>query len=333
MKAAFVVQTGKPWEIRDVAEPTPAPGQVLIEISACGMCGAEVQIHHGHFPGLKFPLVAGHEPIGKIVALGAGVTNLRVGDRVGVSWVQKGCGRCAACQAGRSLYCTASQTWMTVGGGFSQRMLAWAEGCTLVPDGLDDASAAPIFCAGFTVMSGLRNADPRPGERVAVLGIGGLGHLAVQLGAALGLETIAVTSSEDKRAEAKRMGASDVVIAGSHVGESLQKVGGADLILSTTNSAKQVSQALAGLRPEGRLVNMGALDGPIQADSHLLLIKQLRLVGSTQNRRADLVEALALAAKGKLKPMVETFPLAQVNEALAKLEAGKMRYRGVLLPR
>ncbi len=333
MKAAFVEKYREPWGVRDVADPTPGPGQVLIQIGACGMCGAEVHIHHGHFSWLKLPCVPGHEPVGKIVALGAGVTTLRVGDRVGVSWVQKGCGRCAACQSGRPLYCPASQTWMTVGGGFAQLMLAWAEGCTLVPDGLDDVTAAPIFCAGFTVMSGLRNAEPRAGERVAVLGIGGLGHLAIQLAAALGFETIAVTSSAEKTGEAKRLGASDVVVAGANVGEALQKAGGADVILSTTNSAQQVSQAVAGLRPEGRLVSMGAVDGPLQIDGMLLLTRQLRVMGSTQNRRGDLVDTLALAAKGKIKPVVETFPLERVNDALARLESGRMRYRGVLLPR
>jgi 2-desacetyl-2-hydroxyethyl bacteriochlorophyllide A dehydrogenase len=333
MKAAFVVQYREPWQVRDVPDPTPGPGQVLVQIGACGMCGAEVHVHHGEFAWLKLPCVPGHEPVGKIVALGAGVTNLRVGDRVGVSWVQKGCGRCAACQSGRPLYCAESQTWMNVGGGFAQLMLAWAEGCTLVPAELDDAQAAPIFCAGFTVMSGLRNAEPRTGERVAVLGVGGLGHLAIQLSAALGFETIAVTSTAEKTAEARRFGAADVVVAGANPGEALQKAGGADVILSTTNSAKQVSQAFAGLRPEGRLVNMGAVDGPLAIDSMIMLVRQLKLVGSTQNRRADLVDTLALAAKGKIKPVVETFPLERVNDALGRLESGRMRYRGVLLPR
>jgi D-arabinose 1-dehydrogenase-like Zn-dependent alcohol dehydrogenase len=226
MKAAFVAQYREPWQVRDVPDPTPGPGQVLIQIAACGMCGTDVHVLHGEFSWLKLPCVAGHEPVGKIVAVGVGVTNLRVGDRVGVSWVQKGCGRCAACQSARPLFCSTPQSWMTLGGGFVELMLAWAEGCTLVPDGLDDVTAAPIFCAGFTVMSGLRSAEPRAGERVAVLGIGGPGHLAIQLAAALGFETLAVTSTAEKTAEAERFGASDVVIAGSNPGEALQRRAG-----------------------------------------------------------------------------------------------------------
>jgi len=219
-----------------------------------------------------------------------------------------------------------------MGGGFAQALVAWAEGCTLIPSGLDWPLAAPIFCAGFTVLSGLRNAAPRAGDRIAVLGIGGLGHLAIQYAAAYGFETIAVTNSADKVNEAKRFGAADVVIAGSHAGESLSKAGGADIILSTSNSAKQVSEAAAGLRPEGRLVSMGALDGPIQLDSVLMIMKQIRIIGSTQNDRADLVDALELAARGKVKPAIEIFPLAKINTALERLEAGKMRYRAVLVP-
>jgi D-arabinose 1-dehydrogenase-like Zn-dependent alcohol dehydrogenase len=331
VKAAVITEYGKPWEMRDVPEPTPGPGQVLLRIRACGMCGAEVHIQHGHFR-LRLPCVAGHEPVGTVTALGPGVTTLREGDRVGVSWTQRGCGRCATCHSGRPKYCASAQTWMQMGGGFAESMLAWAEGCTPVPSSLDDVTAAPIFCAGFTVLSGLRNAHPRAGERVAVLGIGGLGHLAIQFAAVLGFETIAVTNSADKAAEALRFGASDVIVAGADTGAALTKVGGADVILSTTNSAKQVSQAIGGLRPEGRLVSMGALDGPIQVDSIQLIMRQVRIVGSTQNDRADLVDALDMAAKGKVKPATETFPLDDVNTALDRLESGKMRYRGVLLP-
>jgi D-arabinose 1-dehydrogenase-like Zn-dependent alcohol dehydrogenase len=278
MRAVVLKQYNKPWSLENVTDPKPAAGQVLIRIRASGMCGTDVHVHHGFFP-LELPKIVGHEPVGEIVALGPGVTGLRTGDRVGVSWHQHGEGRCRFCQMGRSLYCPEAQTWMNLGGGNSELMLAWADGCTLVPAGLDDAAAAPIFCAGYTVMSGLRNADPKPGERVAVLGIGGLGHLAIQFAKALGLEVFALTGTAAKKDEAKKLGATDVIVATGDLGAALLAAGGADVILGTTNSAAHATQALSGLRPEGRFVNMGALDGPIQADALLRKGARLRAEG------------------------------------------------------
>lgn len=330
MRAAVITKLNSPWEVQNLPDPRPLPGQVLIRIHASGMCGTDVHVHHGHLP-CKLPIVAGHEPVGEVVEVGAGVTSVVVGDRVGVCWVQKGCGRCRFCQEGRPIYCASQQTWMQVGGGNSELMLAWAEGCTKIPDGLAYELAAPVFCAGFTVMSGLRSAAPRPGDRIAVIGIGGLGHLAVQYAAALGLETIVVTSSADKIKFAKELGASEAVVAGDDPGKALAAIGGVDVILSTTNSAKQVGQAISGLRPEGRLVGMGFVDGPIAiADQGSLLMKQLRVLGSSQNQRRDLVEALELVASGKVKPILETYPLDKVNEVFERVESGKVRFRAVI---
>jgi D-arabinose 1-dehydrogenase-like Zn-dependent alcohol dehydrogenase len=219
---------------------------------------------------------------------------------------------------------------MNVGGGNSELMLAWASGCALIPDGASFEDAAPIFCAGYTVMSGLRNGDPLPGERVAVLGVGGLGHLAVQLSKAVGLETFAITGQADKKAEIKGFGADEVVLAGDDPGKALAEAGGADVILSTTNSAAQISRAFAGLRPGGRLVNMGVADGPINIDPMALMMGQRQLRGSTQDERSDLFEALQLVASGKVKPLLETYALTEANKALDRLKAGKVRYRAVL---
>ena len=329
MRAAVLKQFDKPWSLENVADPKPAAGQVLIRIRASGMCGTDMHVHRGRFP-LDLPKVLGHEPVGEIVALGPGVTGLRTGDRVGVSWHQHGEGRCRFCQEGRSLYCPEGQTWMHLGGGNAELMLAWAEGCTLVPAGLDDAAAAPIFCAGYTVMSGLRSAAPRPGDRVAVLGIGGLGHLAIQFAKALGLEVLALTGTAAKKDEAKKLGAGEVIVATGDLGAALLAAGGADVILGTTNSAAHATQALSGLRPEGRFVSMGALDGPIQADSGLLLSRQAKIIGSMQNHRRDLFEALELAAAGKVRAQIETYPLEKANEVRDRLAAGKVRYRAVL---
>ena len=329
MRAIVLKEFERPWALENLPDPKPGDGQVLIRIRASGMCGTDVHVHRGHLP-VTPPKVLGHEPVGEIVALGPGVLGFKAGDRVGVSWHQRGDGRCHFCQEGRSLYCPEGQTWMNLGGGNSELMLAWATGCTLVPKGLKDADAAPIFCAGFTVVSGLRNAQPRPGDRVAVLGIGGLGHLALQYSKALGLETFALTGTASKAAEAKRFGADEVIVASGDLGAALQAAGGADVILGTTNSAEHVSQAIGGLRHEGRFVNMGALDGPIQADAMFFLSRQVRLVGSTQNDRRDLVEALDLAATGKVKPQIETYPLEKANDVRDRLAAGKVRYRAVL---
>lgn len=329
MRAAVITEFNAPWQIRDVSDVRPGPGQVVIRVHASGMCGTDLHVHHGMFP-LKPPFVAGHEPTGVVAEVGPGVTDLQVGDRVGVFWNQKGCGRCDVCQTGRPDRCAESQTWMNVGGGNSELMLAWASGCALLPDGVSFEEAAPIFCAGYTVMSGLRNASPKPGERVAVLGVGGLGHLAVQLSKAVGLETFAITGQENKKQELRDLGADEIVLAGQDPGAALKAMGGADIILSTTNSAKQIAQACAGLRHSGRLINMGIPDGPIAVDALPLLLGQREVRGSTQDERSDLFEALQLLARGKIKPRIETYPLAQINEVRERLEAGKVRYRAVL---
>lgn len=332
MRAALLTEFNKPWAMKEIPDPRPAEGQVLMRIEACGMCGTDLHVHHGMFP-LTPPIVAGHEPVGRIVEIGPGVMGLRVGDRVGVHWVQRGCGRCRTCVAGKAIYCAEQQSWMELGGGNAELMLAWADGCTRIPENVRSEDAAPIFCAGFTVMSGLRNADPKPGERVAILGVGGLGHLALQFARALGLETVAVTGQESKRAELRELGADDVVVTdGKHVGQALLAAGGADVILSTTNSAEQISQAALGLRPEGRLVGMGLAVGPFQPDLMDFMIYQKKLIGSTQHRRSDLLEALDLVASGKVAPKLEIYPLDKVNEVRDRLEAGKVRYRAVLLP-
>lgn len=327
MRAMVIKEFNQPWVLEEIASPKPAPGQVLIRVQYSGLCGTDIHVHHGYFP-VTPPIVAGHEPVGEVVELGAGVTELEIGDRVGVFWNQKGCGRCDACQSGRT--CPNYQSWMNVGGGNSELMIAWASGCALIPDGLDLATAAPIFCAGYTAMSALRNASARPGERVAILGVGGLGHLAVQLSKALGHETIALTGQASKRAELLALGADEVLVTGDDPGKALQAAGGADIVIATTNSAKQIGQILGGLRARGRLVNTGVLDGPLQFDALGLTLGQLELRGSSQDERSDLHDVLRLAAQGKVKPAIEVYPLAQANEARERLDAGKVRYRAVL---
>lgn len=333
MKAAVLEKFNAPWTIKELPQPKPQSGQILIKVHASGLCGTDLHIHHGIMP-ISLPLVCGHEPVGEIVEVGAGVENLKVGDRVGVCWNQKGCGRCPSCQSQRELYCMGSpkgpQTWMNLGGGNSEFMLAWAAGCILLPEKLSYEYAAPLFCAGYTIASGYANAHPKPGERIAVLGIGGLGHLALQYAKAKGHPVIALTHSAEKVDLLKSFGADEIVVIKKHVGKELAAVGGADIILGTGNSCKVSSESLEGLLPEGRFIGMGIDTEEMRASPVLLLSKQLTIKGSKQNKRADLIDILSLAAKGKVKPMVELYSLEEINHVLTRLNEGKVRFRAVI---
>jgi len=331
MKAAVIEKFNAPWVIKELADPKPKSGQVLIKIMASGMCGTDVHVHRGLFP-VKLPLVAGHEPVGVIVEVGAGVTDFKIGDRVGVSWVQKGCGRCPYCQGQKPIYCSTpdgKETWMNLGGGNSELMLAWKEGLTLLPDSLPFEVAAPLFCGGFTIASGLYNARPKPGERVAVLGVGGLGHLAIQYAKAKGHYVLAITRSKDKIDLSKKLGADEVVV-GDNPGKALKEAGGADIILNTASSSTLASQAIEGLLPEGRFIGMGIDQDDLKVNPFFLLEGQREVKGSLQNKREELVDILNLAASGKVKPMLEIYSLSEINKALERLIDDKVRFRAVI---
>ncbi len=334
MRAPTFVAPHIPLEQRVVAMPTPGPGEVRIRVHASGICGTDLHMWRGEF-AVPTPVVPGHEPVGVIDALGAGVTTLQKGDRVGVSWVQAGCGRCAQCAAQRPRYCATPRTWARTGGGHAQWMLADARGVTRLPDALSFEHAAPLFCAGYTVMSGYRRAQPRPGDRVAVLGVGGLGHLALQIARALGHEVIAITSSESKRREALALGAHEVLAVREHAGRELAAIGGADIVLGTSSDLAQTSQVLTGLRPEGRLVTMALPTGDgareLSVEPRVMLARQLSIVGAMQSERADLVELLALAAAGRVVPQLELFPIGQIGRAMSRLAERRVRYRAVLV--
>lgn len=329
MKSIYFNGANTPFDLRDEAIPEPGPGEVRIRTHASGVCGTDVHYWHGSLD-LAAPWVLGHEPVGTVDALGPGVTRLQAGDRVGVSWVQEGCGRCRTCQVGKPDYCASVQTWMELGGGHRDYMIARAAGCTRLPDGLDWQLAAPLFCAGYTVMSGYRNARMRPGDRVGVAGVGGLGHLAIQIAKAHGHEVIGITASADKREEILGLGADEVLFIREHAGKELAAMGGVDVVLSTTNNMQHNSQLLEGIRDEGKLISMAISEGRIEVDPLHLLSHQISIVGSQQCGRGDLVEVLELAAAGKVTPMVEVYRPARINQVMERLAAGKVRYRAVL---
>lgn len=326
MKAAVVPFANSRWEIREVPTPEPGPAQVLIKIHASGLCYTDIHQTRGELPG-GFPRTLGHEPVGEIVSIGAGVTTRRVGDRVGVPWIQLTCGRCEWCQRGRPMFCPEQVgTGAQIPGGHAEYMLAFADATMLLPDGVSYEQAAPIFCAGYTVWSGLRWADPQPGERIAVVGIGGLGHLAVQYAKAAGFETIAVSRSPDKDPLIRELGADAIV----RDGEGLGKAGGADVVLGTSNSADAMADAVKGLRPDGRLVVMGFEAKPLPLAIGDLIMRRIRVLGSQQNHREYLFEALQFVAEGKVKVLAETYPLDAITHAYERVEAGQVRFRAVV---
>jgi alcohol dehydrogenase len=341
MLAAVIPSVNGKWEVREVSTPQLGDNQVLIEIHASGICYTDVHITNGAL-GVKFPHTIGHEPAGEIVELGEGVTTRKVGDRVGVPWLQSTCGRCEWCQRGKSFFCLNHiATGINIAGSHAEYMVAYADATQLIPNGLSYDQAAPIFCAGYTVYSGLRLADPKPHERIAVVGIGALGHLGIQYSKAAGFETIAVTHSKDKEELAYKLGADSVVADGEGLLKEKARtssssrpdgVGGADVILATSNSYKATADSIKGLRPDGRVVLMGVSPTESLTISPEILFKRARIIGSTQNDREHLYEALDYVAKGKVKVMTETFPLGEISNAYDKVVNGNVRFKAVIEP-
>lgn len=313
--------------------PTPRPGEVRIRVRASGVCGTDVHMVEGSFH-VPTPIVPGHEPVGEIDALGEGVTTLHLGQRVGVSWVQAGCGVCEACLLASPHRCMKPRTWMQSGGGHAEWMIADARGCVPLPRGLAYELAAPLFCAGYTVMSGFRRAHANAGERVAVLGLGGLGHLAVQIARAHGHHVIALTQSEAKREEAHALGATEVLVIRKHAGHELMAMGGAHVLLATSSDLAQTRDAVLGLLPEGRLVMMGLASRTpreLTLDPIVMMGRGLSVIGGKQGPREDLEALLQLAAQGAVQAMVEVQPFSLIARAMQRLAEQRVRYRTVLV--
>jgi alcohol dehydrogenase len=309
MLAAVVPEVNKPWELKELPIPEPGINQVLIKIQASGLCYTDIHMTQG-VHAANFPNTIGHEPAGVIASIGEGVTTRRVGDRVGVPWVQSTCGRCEWCQRGKAIFCPNQiGTGVNIPGSHAEYMVAYADSTQLLPDKLSYEQAAPIFCAGFTVYSGLLSAEPKPMERIAVVGIGGLGHLAIQYSKAAGFETVAVTHSKDKEELAYRLRADLVVSDGeslsSYGSDGQVSSGGVDIILATTNSYKAVTDSFKGLRPDGRVILMGISGKETLVIPEDMVYKKIQIKGSMANDRQHLYEALEYVAKGRVKVMTD----------------------------
>lgn len=333
MKAVVVSEVKGQWELRDRDVPEVGPNDVLVRIRACAICGTDLWITDGVLAFRDFPLVLGHEGVGEVVAVGEGVTKRKVGDRVGVFMAQKMCGVCDFCHeehpnsfVSAANCASPTLTGVTVDGAHAEYVAVDAGGTVLIPDGLSDEQAAPIICAGYTVWAGLRRAEPKPGARVAVTGIGGLGHLAIQYAKAAGFHVTALTHSADKQDLARQLGADEVVADGA----ALKAAGGADVLLHTNSSHGAATNAMEGLRPWGKVVLMGISTEEMNLPALALTSNSYQVIGSAHNTIEHLVEALDFVARGEVEVMVETFPKERAEEARAKAAAGDVRFKAVI---
>jgi D-arabinose 1-dehydrogenase-like Zn-dependent alcohol dehydrogenase len=332
MKAVIATGLGEGWTIGERPDPSPGPDQVLISVEASGICYSDVQQLREPVYGCTFPRIPGHEAVGTVVGLGSGVDYLAMGDRVGVAFAQGWCGRCAHCALGRYHQCAVTKgTGVAVDGGHAEQAVFHAGAVEKVPDGLDPVEAAPVFCAGFTVYSGLRDAELRPGERCAIIGLGGLGHLGIQYAAAMGAEVIAVTRSTAKARQARKLGAEHtLVVESGRVGEELRRLGGVDVIVHAGNGIAEGSHL--GLRPYGRMSLVGVSRDTFSLTPLELCFGNLRVVGSTQGPRTWLREVLELHRRCGAKTVVETYPLDDALTAFDRVVSGEAMFRAVLVP-
>jgi propanol-preferring alcohol dehydrogenase len=334
MKAAFVTEFGKPLTIGELPVPEPKDGQVLVRIEACGVCHTDVHAADGDWPVRpKLPFTPGHEGVGRVVAMGKGVRQIEDGDMVGVPWLFEACGLCDYCLTSRETMCgSARYGGYTANGGFAEYVVAPAAYVARIPDGLDPVAAGPIICAGVTTYKGIKVADCKPGDWFVVSGVGGLGHLAVQYAKAMGLRVAAVDIADDKLALAKELGASltfnaKVVDPVKAVEEA---IGGAHGVLVTAVSKTAFAQGTGMLRRGGTCVLGGLPPGDFPLSIFDMVFRCLTVRGSLVGTRADMKEALAFAAEGKVKANLETASLDDVNDVLERLRTGKVTGRVVL---
>jgi len=339
MKAAILHEFKTPLTFEDVEQPQPGADEVLIEVEACGVCHSDLHIADGDWPQLvpitKRPLILGHEIAGRVVEKGASVKHLEVGDRVGVPWVYWTCGECDFCREGNENLCAKQKiTGVTVDGGYAEYVKVPESHATRIPEGLTCIDAAPLFCAGVTVYRALKHAKIEAGQRLAVFGVGGLGHLAVQMGLGLGAIVTAIDVSDEKLAHAKSLGASATLNAATvNVVKELRRAGGAHVALVTSAAKKAYDTAFPCVRPTGTLLVVGLPSESICFPPILMAATEVRIQASSVGTREDLREVLALGAAGKVRCQTATRPLAQVNEVLEQLRNGQVSGRVVLEPR
>jgi D-arabinose 1-dehydrogenase-like Zn-dependent alcohol dehydrogenase len=333
MRAVQVAKAKGPFELVERDIPEPGPRQVRIKVQACGICHSDSLAKEGTFPGIRYPIVPGHEVAGVIDAVGPGVTMWRTGQRVGVGWYGSHDGQCESCRRGDFISCRNLQiTGISYDGGYADYMIAPIEAPARIPDELSAEDAAPLLCAGLTTYNALRHSGATGGDLVAVLGIGGLGHLGVQFAAKMGFETVAIARGQAKEAPARELGAQRYLDSQSqNVAAELSKLGGADVILATVTSGKAMSAVVDGLGINGKLVVVGASADPIEVSSFQLIGARRSVHGWPSGTAIDSEDTLAFSALRGVRPVIETMPLERAAEAYDRMMSGKARFRMVLV--
>jgi D-arabinose 1-dehydrogenase-like Zn-dependent alcohol dehydrogenase len=331
MRVAQVAHATGPLEIVERPIPDPGPGWVRIKVQACGICHSDSVTKEGLFPGIQYPRVPGHEVAGVIDAIGPGVLGWETGQKVGVGWNGGHCGYCDHCRRGEFFACVRGQiTGVTYDGGYGEYMLAPASGVALMPANLPAVEAAPLMCAGLTTFNALRNSAARAGDVVAVLGLGGLGHLGVQYAAKMGYHTVAIARGKDKEPLARQLGASVYIDSRAQdPAAELNKMGGAKVILATAISGEAMAAVQNGLAVNGTLLIVGAADS-LQVNPLAMLSGRRSVKGWNSGTSIDSQDTLAFSVRSGVRSMNETFPFDRVSEGYDRMISGKARFRVVL---
>ncbi|MGB7291580.1 MAG: alcohol dehydrogenase [Thermodesulfobacteriota bacterium] len=333
MKVAQITQPGRDFEIVERDIPEPGERQVRIKVGACGICHGDSDIKEGHLPfAIDYPRVLGHEVVGYIDKVGGAVTAWKKGQRVGVGWQGGLCFQCEPCRTGDFANCLNPQiTGLTYDGGFGEYMIAYQEGLAKVPDEFTGIEAAPLLCAGITTYNSLRHAGAHAGDLVAILGVGGLGHLAIQYANKLGFNTVAIARGKESEKLASQLGAHHYIDSNeTDPANSLKELGGAKVILATAPSSKAISNIINGLGANGKLVLIAFTADPIEFAPAQLLMGKKSIIGWYSGHAKDSEDALEFSKLAGIRPMVETFPLEFVNEAYERMFHGKPKFRVVL---
>jgi D-arabinose 1-dehydrogenase-like Zn-dependent alcohol dehydrogenase len=331
-RAVHVKSAGAPLELADVETTPPGRDEVRISVGACGICGTDPHFVAGEFPGLSWPLTPGHEIAGKIAEIGDEVQDFKVGDRVAVGWFGGNCNHCPQCRKGLFIHCLNGKvpSWHYPGG-YAESVTVPATALARIPDELSDAEAAPMGCAGVTTYNALRHTKALPGDRVAILGVGGLGHLGLQFSRAMGFETIAINRGTAKKDDALTLGAHHYIDAtDGDVAESLNDLGGVAVVLGTAGASEAMAATVGGLLPKGELITIGVTPEPLPISPLQLISPGLSIVGHPSGTASEIEDTMHFAVQTGVRAWVEELPLAQAADGYAALEKGRAHYRTVL---